>query len=148
MSNSYGAVNVIGRLGVGFTNQLANDMEAISFKIQRSRSSALGVVLGFKAEDSETTYGAGIKLFRNIYEEPNLRFFMSGFVAALSEVINQKTESGFQIDGTFGSEFHFTSLESLGFSMEFGVSIDTLGDGTTIQTAGHNFFKAAVHFYL
>ena len=42
-------VNLIGRLGMGYTNQLANNMEAISFKVQRSRSSALGVVLGFKS---------------------------------------------------------------------------------------------------
>ena len=73
---------------------------------------------------------------------------MAGFLAALSEVVNNQTESGFQIDGTFGSEFHFAGIESLGFSMEFGISVNTLGSDTDISTMGSSFLKAAVHFYL
>jgi hypothetical protein len=30
--DAHAAVNVLGRLGVGFTNQMANEVESISFK--------------------------------------------------------------------------------------------------------------------
>jgi hypothetical protein len=64
-----------------------------------------------------------VKLYRNIYEEPNLRFYMAGMLASLSQIVtvngNPETQSGMQIDGTFGTEFHINSIESLGFSMEF-----------------------------
>ncbi len=148
ITTSQADVNVLGRMGLGFTNQLANDMGAISFKVQRSRAVAMGVVLGFKAEDSETTFGAGVKLYRNIYEEPNLRFYMAGLLAAVSEVINNNKESGMQIDGTMGTEFHFNSIESVGFSFEVGVSVNTLGTGTTISTLGDKFAILSAHFYL
>jgi hypothetical protein len=150
--DAHAAVNVLGRLGVGFTNQMANEVESISFKIQRSRSSALGVILGFQSRDGETSYGLGVKLYRNIYEEPNLRFYMAGMLASLSQIVtvngNPETQSGMQIDGTFGTEFHINSIESLGFSMEFGISTNTLGNDTTIETIGDGFIKAALHFYL
>ncbi len=146
--HAYADVNVLGRLGIGFTNQLANDMGAISFKVQRSRAFALGVVVGFNAEDSETTYGAGVKLYRNIYEEPNLRFYMAGLFAAVSDIINSTKESGMQIDGTMGTEFHLNGVESIGFSFEFGVSVNTLGSDTTISTLGDKFAIVSAHFYL
>ncbi|MBL7664605.1 MAG: hypothetical protein JNM93_05685 [Bacteriovoracaceae bacterium] len=144
-------VNTIGRLGVGFSNQFVNEVEAVSFKIQKSRSTAIGILLGFKSEE-ETSYGIGIKIFRNLYEEPKMRFFMAGLFGAVSDQVDNgtttETESGIQVDATFGSEFHFSGIESLGFSMEFGASMNTVGSETTIQTMGHNFLKAAVHFYL
>ena len=138
-------------MGLGMSNQLANDVPALSLKVQQSKSFAIGAILGFKSDQDNTLYGAGIKLYRIIFDEPQLNFYLGGLLASENYLNgNSKVESGYQVDGTMGTEFHFAGLESLGFSLEFGVSVrkaekDT---GSTFQTLGDNFLKAAVHFYL
>lgn len=140
-----------GRVGIGFTNQLANDIPAISLKTQQSKTFALGAMLGFKSNNDNTLYGAGIKLYRIIFDEPQLNFYMAALLAS-ETYLNQKKEvqTGHQIDGTMGSEFHFSGLESLGFSLEFGLSVRKVNSegGNSFQTLGDQFLKAAVHFYL
>lgn len=140
-----------GRMGIGATNQLANDIPAISLKIQQTKSFAIGGLVGFKTDNDETLYGAGIKFYRIIFDEPQLNFYLAGLFATenyLDE--DEKVKSGYQIDGTFGTEFHFTGLESIGFSFEFGISARNANadDGATFQTLGDQFLKAGVHFYL
>lgn len=144
------AADLRGRVGVGFTNQLANDIPAISLKVQQSKTFSLGAILGFKSDQDNTLYGAGIKLYRIIFDEPQLNFYLAGLLAA-ENYVNQKNEvvGGYQMDGTLGSEFHFQGLESLGFSLEFGVSVRNADEsGTSFQTLGDSLVKAAVHFYL
>lgn len=140
-----------GRMGLGMTNQLANDIPAISIKVQQSKTFALGGLLGFKSDQDNTLYGAGIKLYRIIFDEPQLNFYMAGLLATETYLNDQnKVDSGYQIDGTMGTEFHLTGIESLGFSVEFGLSVrkaEATG-GTSFQTLGDHFLKAAVHFYL
>lgn len=133
------------------TNQLANEIPALSIKVQQSKTFAMGGLLGFKSDQDNTLYGAGLKLYRIIFDEPQLNFYMAGLFATETYLDkNKKAESGYQFDGTMGSEFHFSGLESLGFSLEFGVSVRKVDPdaGTTFQTLGDSFLKAAVHFYL
>ncbi len=144
------AADLRGRMGVGASNQLANNVPAISLKIQQSKTFALGGLVGFKSDQDNTLYGAGIKLYRIIFDEPQLNFFMAGTFATLTYLDEQeKVKSGYQIDGTMGTEFHLSGLESIGFSFEFGLSARNADDkGTSLQTLGDQFVKAAVHFYL
>lgn len=137
------AYSLIGRLGMGTTNQLVGDMQAISIKVQRSRNTAFGAVMGLSS-GTTTDYGFGVKLYRIIYDEPQLNFFAAGLLALLS----QNDNSGFQADATFGTEFHIQGIESIGFSFEFGASLNKLDDDTTFETVGHSIVKAAIHFYL
>lgn len=140
-----------GRLGVGMTNQLANGVPAISLKIQQSKTFAMGGLLGFKSDQDQTLYGAGLKLYRIIFDEPQLNFYLAGLLASENYVNDQnKVDTGYQLDGTMGTEFHFSGLESLGFSVEFGLSVRNADDdgGTSFETLGDSFLKAAVHFYL
>jgi hypothetical protein len=146
------AADIRGRLGVGASNQLANDIPAISLKIQQSKTFALGGLVGFKSDQDQTLYGTGVKFYRIIFDEPQLNFYMSGLFAILNykDDVNDEVKSGYQMDGTLGSEFHFQGLESMGFSFEFGLSVrnaDAEG-GTSFETLGDQFVKAAVHFYL
>ncbi len=146
------AADLRGRMGVGFTNQLANELPAISLKIQQSKTFAIGGLVGFKSAEDNTLYGAGLKFYRIIFDEPQLNFYLAGLVATQNYVdpADDKTKSGYQVDGTFGTEFHFSGIESIGFSFEFGISArntDPKG-GSSIETLGDNFLKAAVHFYL
>ena len=141
-------MNKSGRLGVGLTNQLINDLPALSLKIQQNRYFALGGMLGFRSNEDTTLYGAGLKIYRIIFEEPLLNFYMAGTLASLSYEENEKARSGYQLDGTMGTEFHLEGIESIGFSFEFGVSYNKGPRGQTFETLGDHFLKAAVHFYL
>src|SRR4051794_34582075 len=107
------AADLRGRLGVGATNQLANEVPALSLKIQQSKTFALGGVLGFKSDQDNTLYGAGVKLYRIIFDEPQLNFYMAGLLATENyfDKTKNKVQSGYQMDGTLGSEFHFSGLE-------------------------------------
>jgi hypothetical protein len=140
-----------GRMGIGATNQLANEIPAISLKIQQSKTFALGALLGFKSDQNNSLYGAGVKFYRIIFDEPQLNFYMAGLLATQTYLDGEvdKVKSGYQVDGTLGTEFHFQGLESLGFSFEFGLSARNADSaGSTFQTLGDQFLKAAVHFYL
>lgn len=145
-SSSYG-MDQRGRLGVGVTQQLKNDLPAISFKLQKSESFAMGGVLGISTSDEKGGYGAGLKFYRIMFDEPQLNFYSSVMGAMIKKQTTSKEESGFQFDFTLGSEFSFTGLPSLGFSFEFGVSLNKLND-FVVETVGYQFVVAAVHFYL
>ncbi len=138
-----------GRLGIGSSNQLINSLPALSFKLQKTRSLAFGALLGVDTDSDNGGWGAGVKLYRLLFEEPNLNFF----AAILGALHNQNqgksldSKSGFQFDLTLGSEFHFSGLSSLGFSVEFGISFNKIDD-FVIQTVGEHLVSAAVHFYL
>jgi hypothetical protein len=145
------AADLRGRMGIGFSNQLANNLPAISLKVQQSKTFAIGGLVGFKSDEDHTLYGAGVKFYRIIFDEPQLNFYLAGLLATGNYVDSEtdKTKSGYQVDGTLGTEFHFQGLESIGFSFEFGVSArNTANGGSGFQTLGDNFLKAAVHFYL
>lgn len=145
------AADLRGRMGIGASNQLANDIPAISLKIQQSKTFALGGLVGFKSDQDNTLYGAGVKFYRIIFDEPQLNFYMAGLFATETYLDEEedKVKSGYQIDGTLGTEFHLQGLESIGFSFEFGLSARNADSGgSTFQTLGDQFVKAAVHFYL
>ena len=61
------AFDKVGRLGIGMTNQLKNDFPALSFKMQKNRSFALGGMFGFSSDSEKGGYGAGLKFYRNIF---------------------------------------------------------------------------------
>ncbi|MBP9681517.1 MAG: hypothetical protein KBD76_08940 [Bacteriovorax sp.] len=147
LSSSSFALDKIGRMGVGMTNQLKNDFPAISIKMQKNRSFALGSIIGFSSDKTNGGYGVGLKLYRNIFDEPQLNFYFATMGALLSNKMNTSTYSGFQFDLSFGSEFHFVGLNSLGFSFEFGASAFRKRE-FAFQTLGNNFVVSAIHFYL
>ncbi len=130
------------------TNHFQNNIPSISLKLQRSKAYALGLEVGTKFSDTDGGYATGLKFYRIIFDEPQLNFYG----ALMGAMLNQKTagvsKSGYQIDGTLGTEFHFAGLESLGFSFEFGLSINKLGEASAIETVGDSLIVGAVHFYL
>ncbi len=135
------------RLGLGMTSQLKNELPSLSFKLQRTRSFALGGLLGYSSDSNRGGHAAGLKLYRNLFNEPQLSFYGAMMAAILQEKTATRDQSGFQVDLSLGSEFHFTGLKSLGFSLEFGVSLNKIDD-FIIETIGNNFVVSAVHFYL
>ncbi len=143
------ASSMLGRLGIGMTNHLVTEQSALSLKIQRNRSTALGGHFALDSNDDGVEYALGLKGYKLIYEEPQLNFYSALSVTYLS-YLNDEDESktGYQVDGTFGAEFSFQGLESIGFSFEFGAGLYNYDENTHIQTVGHNMIASAVHFYL
>lgn len=147
MSNAFGySRERLGRLGVGFTNQLKVDAPALSVKVLKTSTFALGAALAYDSDD-DGGMGLGVKLYRLIFDEPNLNFYSSLLLAYLNDSTDGSDQTGFQSDMTLGTEFSFQGLESIGFSFEFGVSINKLEE-VRIQTTGNHFVTAGVHFYL
>lgn len=145
-TNSF-AVDRIARLGVGYSNQLKNNVPSLSFKLQKSRSMAFGGLIGISSSDSSGGIGAAAKLYRIIFDEPNLIFYSSFTGGIIKKKSGSENNSGFQFDATLGSEFSFAGLQSLGFSIEFGVSANKTKD-FVFETVGNSFVVSGVHFYL
>ena len=149
------AVDRYNRLGLGVSNELNIDVPAVSLKFQKSNSFALGVLVGFNSSKQQGKVGSGIKLYRNILREPQLYFYSSLLGAFVSEKFQKKDEdtidsrSGLQVNLTLGTEFSFAGLDSIGFSMETGISFNKF-DTLVTKTAGRRsaFLISAMHFYL
>lgn len=141
------AVDRRGRLGVGLSNQLKNSIPSLSFKLQRSQAFAIGGEIGYNSDDADGGYGAALKLYRNFFQEPQLVFYGSLLAGLIERSTGGVEEDGFQVDLALGSEFSFTGLNSIGFSFEFGISMNKLDD-FVIETIGNNFIVSSIHFYL
>ena len=139
---------LVGRPGVGFSNQLKLPTPALSFKFHQSSTLSFSGLMGLSTSDANGGMGAGIKIYRHLYKEPNLYFYASILGALLRTKLNNFSKSGYQLDLTLGSEFFFQGLSSIGFSIDFGISLNKKYDDFVIETLGDNFLKAQVHFYL
>ena len=141
------AMERIGRLGVGVSGQLKNNFPATSIKFQQSRSLAIGGLLALSTDSGQGGYGMGLKLYRMIFDEPQLNFYLSLMGGLLKETQGAVSSSGFQLDFTAGSEFSFAGISSLGMSFEFGLSLRQM-DEFIIETVGNHFVTAGIHFYI
>jgi hypothetical protein len=139
--------NMRGRLGLGFTNQIAvtadRTVPALSSKYYMDKTTAVGFGVGFDTRSTESHMAVGIKGFKNIFTESNLIFYM-GLGAAY---VNYK---GSKIQGSafIGSEFFFDKIPSLGLSFEAGIRGDAASGSFAVRTTGDSFLTAGMHFYL
>lgn len=147
-STSSFAMSLLGRLGLGTTNQVVTGIDAFSIKLQRNRSIALSGIFGLNNSSDTSNYALGAKIYRLIYDEPQLNFYSALTGIMFTYQNDGDTVSGYQIDAGLGSEFSFQGLESIGFSFEFGMGMNKYGGGSNIQTYGHHIVSSAVHFYL
>ena len=138
-----------GRLGIGMTNQIENNMKALSMRLQRNRSTAIGGHFGLDSSSDGVIYALGLKGYKYIYVEPQLNFY-SALSGGVFNYLNESDslESGYQLEGVFGTEFSFQGLESICFSFEFGLGFSQYRNKTRLKTVGYNALVSAVHFYL
>ena len=90
----------------------------------------------------------GLKVYRNLFDEPQLTFYTSLLAAIIKERTAVGDDEGFQFDLTVGSEFSFAGLHSLGFSFETGISFNKINSEFAIETVGYHFITAGILFYL
>lgn len=135
-----------GRLGVGFTNQVATTADgtipALSAKYYVSRTFATALATGFDTRDNNSTLALGLKFFQNVFAEPNLLFYVGGGIAYVN-----RNGSKLQGSAFLGTEFFLAQLPSLGLSFEAGVRGDSTTGSFAIRTTGDSFLTAGMHFY-
>ena len=135
-----------GRLGVGFTNQIATapdaTIPAMSAKYYLSRSFATSMGIGFNTKNNDSTVAIGAKFYKNLFYETNLIFYTGLGLAMVSRQGSKAQGSLF-----LGSEFFFSQLPSLGFTFEAGIRGDNYTGAFAIRTTGDSFLTGGIHFY-
>lgn len=136
-----------GRLGLGFTNQIAvtqdRTLPALSAKYYASQGTAMSLGVGFDTKNGDNALALGVKGFKNVFFESNLIFYVGLGAAYVNHAGNKLQGSVF-----FGSEFFFEKLSSLGFSFEAGVRGDNTTGSFAVKTIADSFLSAGIHFYL
>mgnify|MGYP001611959920 CR=1 FL=1 len=136
-----------GRLGLGYNSQFANSsigqrVPGVSIKYGFTRDIAFEAVAGISTA-SPTNTVAGVKLFKNIFYETSLNFyFLLG-----GAMVSANSITGAQFISGFGVEFFIPGIESLGFSVETGASLDNVSGSFALKTMGVSFLDAGIHFY-
>lgn len=135
-----------GRLGVGFTNQIATTSDgtipALSGKYYISKGTAASFGTGFDTRSGLSTLALGTKIYKNLFYESNLVFYTGAGAAFVS-----RRGSKFQGSLFLGSEFFPHQVPSLGLSFEAGIRGDSTTGSFAIRTIGDSFLTAGMHFY-
>lgn len=147
MSSSAHARDMQGRFGLGYNAQWANNtalnaVPGISLKYGFTRDLAAELVGGVATSNPANT-AAGLKFFKNLFYENNLNFYTmigAGLIAGGGIV-------GAQFLAGLGTEFFIPGLESLGFAVELGASLDNISGIFILKTMGLSFLNAGIHFY-
>lgn len=149
LHSSYNAFarDLQARLGLGYNAQFANysavnGVPGISAKYGLTRDIAIEGILGINTE-TPTNSVTAIKLFKNLFMETNLNFY----ILVGGGILSANSRGAAELLGGFGSEFFIPGLESLGFAMEFGGSFNNISGSFTLKTMGMSFLNAGIHFY-
>lgn len=136
-----------GRLGLGYNDEWANQsttngVPAVSLKYNMSRDIGFEAVLGVNTGNPSNSV-AGLKFLRNLFYETNLNFYFT----AGGGIVTANNKTGAEILSGFGAEAFIPGIESLGFSMEAGATLDNLSGNFVLKTLGVSFLNAGIHFY-
>ncbi len=141
------AKDMHGRFGLGYNSQFANStalfaVPGISIKYAFTRDLA-GELIGGVATSAPSNSVAALKLFKNIFFENNLNFYLTigGGVLSGGGLVAAQFLAG------LGVEFFIPGIESLGFAVETGASLDNLAGYFIVKTMGISFLSAGIHFY-
>lgn len=147
------AKDLTNRLGVGYANQFSEDLPSLAVRYypspQLGLSAALGVDTGDDSSGAPSKFGLMVRLFKIIFTEDNMNFYMGTGAGLLSreDVVASKTDSGFELTGFVGGEFFLPGLDSLGFSFEAGIGVTSISSDVRFRTIGEHPLKAGIIFY-
>lgn len=135
------------RLGVGYSNQFSEELPSLALRYYPDPKLGVGLALGIDTDDGNSKFGFMARLYRIIFPEDNMNFYMGTGAGIISIEENNDSDSGFELTGFFGGEFFFTGLENLGFSFEAGVGVASINSEVRFRTIGDHPLKAGVIFY-
>ncbi|MCB0411290.1 MAG: organic solvent tolerance protein [Bdellovibrionales bacterium] len=138
------------RLGVGYADQfgVSGGLPSVALRYYSARDLGFAAHLGVDTDEDNSRFGFMAKVFRIIFEEDNMNFYMGAGAGLVSSKPNGgSTSSGFDLSGFFGAEFFFSGLDSLGFSFEAGVGVTSLSNDVRFRTLGDSPMRAGMIFY-
>jgi hypothetical protein len=145
------AKELANRLGVGYSNQFSEDLPSIALRYFPDAKLGVGAALGIDTKEDKAKFGFMVKLYKVIFTEDNMNFYMGSGAGLISieETVNgvSDSDSGFELTGFCGGEFFFSGLENLGFSFEAGVGVTSISSQVRFRTIGEHPIKAGMTFY-
>lgn len=147
ISSQASAKDMTHRLGVGFKNNTSADIPSLATVYYPARDYALTGGFGLDTQKSYSALQAHIGIRKMIYFENNLNFYMGGQLGALSfENPATGKKTGIEMLAVVGTEFFFSGLDNLGFSLEAGFGLATAGE-TRFRTVADSPMRAGIIFY-
>ncbi len=135
-----------GRLGVGYNAQLSSStltsIPGVALKYGMTHDIATEFILAV-GTSTPSSFGVGVKFFKNIFFETNLNFYIMAGLGYSSAV----GSSGIDLLMGPGVEFFIPGLESLGISFEAGVAASSVTGSFIVKTMGASFLHAGMRFY-
>ncbi len=128
--------DLTSRLGVGFTDSFSESLPSLYVKYYSSLETAFSAALGVDTKKDESRFGFLAKVYRTIFMEDNMNFYMGAGAGLLSQEVAGSNSSGFELNGFAGTEFFLPGLDSIGFSFEMGVGVSSPSSGTRFRTLG------------
>lgn len=146
------AKDLTNRLGVGYTNEFSQELPSLAARYYPNPDLGLSASLGVDTQEDQSKFGFMVKVYRIIFTEDNLNFYMGSGAGLISyEESNgaggSDNNSGFELTGFAGAEFFFPGLDSLGFSFEVGIGVTSVSSEVRFRTIGHHPLQAGVAFY-
>lgn len=143
------AKDLASRLGVGYSNQFGVEggLPSIAVRYYPNPELGLSTSLGVDTQKDNAKFGFLAKLFRVIFMEDNMNFYMGGGAGLVSQERGGENDSGFELSGFIGGEYFFPGLESLGFIFEAGVGVTSISSEVRFRTIGDHPFNAGIVFY-
>ena len=141
------AKDLTNRLGIGYKNQFAYEVPGIALQYYPGADLGLSATIGVDTRKDNSKFGAMAKLYRIIFKEDHMNFYMGAGAGMVSNEEAGRSDSGFELMAFGGVEFFFAGLENLGFSVEFGTAITSLTNGVRFRTFGDSPIRAGIMFY-
>lgn len=141
------AKDLSSRLGIGYSDQFSESLPSVGIKYWPDAKLGFGAALGIDTEKDNSRFGFMARLYRVIFTEENLNFYMGTGGGVLSIEEAGDTDSGFEITGFFGSEFFLPGLENLGITFEAGVGVTSVSSEVRFRTFGDSPIRAGMTFY-
>lgn len=142
------AKDMTNRLGVGYKNQFVNNIPSVAAQYYPSADIGFSAALGVDTEQNLSKFGFEAKVYRIIFTEEMMNFYMGAGGGLLSNQTNASTtDSGFELNGFVGGEFFLHGLDSLGFTFEAGAGISSMSSGVRFRTFGDSPIRGGIIFY-
>lgn len=141
------AKDLSNRLGIGFKNQSSVDLPGMAVQYWPGADLGFSGTIALDTQTSNSKFGAMAKLYRVIFPEDNLNFYLGAGAGVLSIETAGNNQSGFELMGFAGVEFFLPGLENVGWSFEAGTAITSVSSGTRFRTFGDSPLRAGAIFY-
>ena len=141
------AKDLTNRLGVGYSDPFYVTLPSLAVRYYPNPDLGVSASLGVDTEEDNSKFGFMARLYRIIFQEDNLNFYMGAGAGLISVETAGTNNSGFELAGYAGAEFFFSGLESLGFTFEMGIGVSSVSSETRFRTFGFHPIRGGITFY-